>query len=137
MLWLYVHHHLIRTQLHKGTSHKGTVYRYRALRWPSLCSFITKCEAIKHNESELEHIIFLVFYLILFSIQRFLFCWKPIKIGHVITKLWPVERLSNNWKKRTYFLCLALSTNSIFASSDSFCLIISHLFSSRYTIAKL
>ena len=51
-------------------------------------SFIeTICGEIKQNESELEHIIFLVFYLMLFSIQRASFAENPIKIGHVITKL--------------------------------------------------
>ncbi len=37
----------------------------------------TICETIKQNESELENIIFLVFYLMLFSFQRVTFCRKP------------------------------------------------------------
>ncbi len=40
-------------------------------------SMAINCGAIKQNESELEHIIFLVFYLVLFSIQRATFCRKP------------------------------------------------------------
>ncbi len=46
------------------------------------------CGTIKQNESELEHIIFCFLPDVILH-----FAEHPIKIGHVSTKLWPIERL--------------------------------------------
>ena len=96
---------------------------------------------IKQNESEFEHITFLVFYLVLFSIQRATFCKKPIKNWTYHCKVmtyWKVVKTIGN--KRIYFLCLALSPNQYlripthFAWSYHICPRKVTLLGSRFTV---
>ncbi len=70
------------------------------------------CGVIKQNESELAHIIFLVFCLMLCSIQRATFCRNPHlnwTSGYKVMAYWMVVKTIEN--KRIYFLCSALSPN--------------------------
>ena len=49
------------------------------------------CDAIKQNESEVEHSTFLVFYIAELTIFNAVFTSKPVKIGLLVPKIQAVE----------------------------------------------
>ncbi len=86
------------------------------------------CETIKQHESELENIIYLVFYLMLFSFQRATFCKKnPLKLDMSFQSYDLLKGHQNNRKQKDLFPLFGSISKLIFASSDSFCLLTPHI----------
>ena len=82
-----------------------------ALRIQLKGNITLNCGAIKQNESEFEHITFLVFHLVLFSIYIATFYRKPHLNWTCHCKVMTYWKVVKTIEKRIYFLCLALSPN--------------------------
>ena len=60
--------------------------------------------------------------------QSYFLQQTPIEIGQLVINIGAVLKgCKNNRKQRNYLLCLTISSNLVFVSSDSFCLIPSYI----------
>ena len=94
------------------------------------------CDVIKQNESELKNIESLVLHFTVCSNLRAIFCWNPNQNWMYAVRSHRYSRFSaaqNNkiQRKLNTIICL----KSILASSDSFCLITSHIILPRNNVA--
>ncbi len=86
------------------------------------------CGAIKQNKSEHQHIIVLVFYFVLFSISKsYLLQKTSLKLDMSFLSYDLLKDCQNNRKQKYLFPLFGSISKSIFVSSDSFCLITSHI----------
>ena len=89
---------------------------------------MTICDTIKQNESELESNENWVFHSNVCFIVRALFWWKPHQNWTSHPRDIAILVMPKTTKyKRNWILLLAISFKSITASSNSFCLITSHM----------
>ena len=93
----------------------------------------TICGTIKQNGSEFQHITFLVFYLVLFLLgvilhsQSYILQKTPLKLDMSLQGYDQLKGCQNNRKQKDLFLLFGFISKSIFANSDSFCLIAPHI----------
>ena len=93
------------------------------------------CGMIKQNESELKHIIFFSFLLgVMLHSKSYVLQKTPLKLDLSFQSYDLLKCCQNNRKQKDLFPLFGSISKSIFANSNSFCLIIPHMQLCRFLV---